>query len=63
MNRLLPTSSRSPSVLWLGLLALLAALLLPACSSTSDADNLSERPWNSPRSWETGLPAGMMEGR
>lgn len=33
------------------------------CASTADSDNLSERPWNAPKSWENGLPAGMMEGR
>lgn len=33
------------------------------CASTTDSDNLSERPWNAPKSWENGLPAGMMEGR
>lgn len=32
------------------------------CASTNE-ENLSERPWNSPKSWETGLPAGMMEER
>jgi hypothetical protein len=45
------------------LLATCACLLLPGCASTDDSENLSERPWNAPRSWETGLPAGMMEGR
>jgi len=46
--------------------ALLAAVLLAlgaGCASSRDADNLSERPWNAPRSWEHGLPAGMFEGR
>lgn len=45
------------------LLAACACLLLPGCASTEDSENLSERPWNAPRSWESGLPAGMMEGR
>ena len=44
------------------LLLLLAAVALSGCAST-ESDNLSERPWNSPKSWETGLPSGMMEGR
>ena len=46
---------------WLLLLPL-AALFLSGCAST-EAENLSERPWNSPKSWETGLPSGLMEGR
>jgi hypothetical protein len=32
------------------------------CATTED-DNLSERPWNAPKSWETGLPQQMMQGR
>ena len=32
------------------------------CAST-DPDNYSGRPWNSPKTWEGGLPAGIMEGR
>jgi len=31
--------------------------------ATADPDNVSQRPWNSPKGWETGLPAGMFEGR
>lgn len=48
---------------WLPRLALLAALvrLITGCSTNSE--NLSERPWNTPRSWETGLPSGMTEER
>ena len=44
------------------LLLLLAVLGLAGCAST-DPENLSERPWNAPKVWENGLPAGMMEGR
>ena len=29
------------------------------CANQSDTDNLSERPWNAPHQWETGLPGGM----
>jgi hypothetical protein len=47
----------------LALLAMGGCLLLTGCASTADADNVSERPWNAPRNWEGGLPAGMMEGR
>ena len=45
------------------LTAMAGCLLLAGCASTEDADNVSERPWNAPRNWEGGLPAGMMEGR
>jgi hypothetical protein len=33
------------------------------CSTTGENDNRSERPWNQPKSWETGLPGGMNERR
>jgi len=52
---------------WLALLLLpvvaASGLFLTGCASTEDAENVSERPWNAPRNWEGGLPAGMMEGR
>ncbi len=44
------------------LLLVLAALTLSGCA-TADPDNLSERPWNAPKTWENGLPSGMFEGR
>lgn len=40
----------------------LGALGLSGCAST-EPDNMSERPWNSPKGWENGLPSGMTEGR
>jgi hypothetical protein len=43
-------------------LLLLAGLGMSGCSTT-EPDNMSARPWNSPKGWETGLPAGMTEGR
>lgn len=50
MSRLVPNSR------WLFLLLLvLAGLGLGGCAST-ESDNLSERPWNAPQDWETGLP-------
>lgn len=52
---------RPVSLLFL-LLLVLASLGLNGCA-TNDPDNLSSRPWNSPKSWETGLPTGIMEGR
>jgi hypothetical protein len=44
------------------LLLTIAAFVVSGCAST-ESENLSERPWNSPKSWETGLPSGLMEGR
>lgn len=38
-------------------------LVISGCATTDDSENLSERPWNTPKSWEGGLPTGMMEGR
>ena len=47
----------------LGLLLLaVVALFLNGCA-TADPDNASARPWNSPKSWETGLPSNVFEGR
>jgi ABC-type uncharacterized transport system auxiliary subunit len=40
-----------------------AALNLAGCASTADNENYSERPWNTPKSWEHGLPSAMTEGR
>lgn len=45
------------------LLLLLAVTSLLAGCATAEPDNLSVRPWNSPKGWENGLPSGMMEGR
>jgi hypothetical protein len=45
------------------LLLLLAGLaVLTGCAST-ESENASVRPWNAPQGWESGLPAGMTEGR
>ncbi|MBE0543168.1 MAG: hypothetical protein IH623_17625 [Verrucomicrobia bacterium] len=44
------------------LLLFLAGFGAGGCATT-EPDNMSARPWNSPKSWETGLPPGMMEGR
>jgi hypothetical protein len=49
---------------WFLLLALAGlALALTGCATT-DSENASARPWNSPQGWETGgLPSSMFEGR
>lgn len=53
-----------PNVRFVLLLFLAAfALALTGCATTDEGDNASERPWNSPKSWENGLPSNMMEGR
>ena len=47
----------------LPLVVLLVAVLLSftGCASSSETDNLSGRPWNAPKGWETGLPSGMYD--
>jgi hypothetical protein len=42
-------------------LALFAILLCAGCAETEE--NLSERPWNAPKTWETGIPQAMQQGR
>lgn len=49
-------------ILWLLLLAL-AGFAGGGCETPEETQNLSERPWNNPRGWETGLPGRMNEGR
>ena len=36
------------------------ALLSTGCATT-EQENMSERPWNAPKSWEHGMPTGMMQ--
>ena len=47
---------------WLLLVIALAAIGLSGCA-TPESENISERPWNSPKGWENGLPSSMTEGR
>jgi len=42
------------------LLVAAAAFVAAGCKSE---DELSTRPWSTPKSWESGLPAGLTEGR
>ena len=51
-----------PVGLCLFLLLAVVALWTGGCA-TAEPDNLSERPWNAPKGWETGLPMGLNEGR
>lgn len=39
-----------------------ALLILPGCA-TDNPENVSALPWNTPKSWENGLPSAMTEGR
>lgn len=48
---------------WLVLILFAGAWLALSGCSTKDPENVSARPWNSPKSWEGGLPSGMFEGR
>lgn len=44
--------------------ALMAMALVSGCKTTEeDLSNSNERPWNTPKSWESGLPSSMYEGR
>jgi len=45
------------------LLFILTGLGLGAVGCRTGGDDLSERPWNTPKSWETGLPSALTEGR
>jgi hypothetical protein len=50
-------------VLWLALLLAALGVLSPGCSTTGEQENRSERPWNQPRNWETGLPSSLYDRR
>lgn len=43
-------------------MVLAAAALSVGCAGT-ESENVSVEPWNTPRSWEHGLPPAMFEGR
>ena len=44
------------------LLLALGSLWLGGCA-TDDLQSDNERPWDSPKGWENGLPSSMTEGR
>ena len=49
---------------WIFVLLLVGCVMgLAGCASTEESENASVRPWNTPRSWENGVPAGLTEGR
>jgi hypothetical protein len=56
------SAARFKKPAWCYLFLLLAGFLFGGCAST-DPSNESVRPWNAPKDWENGMPAGMMEGR
>ena len=41
----------------------LAVLVLNGCRTGDEPENVSERPWNSPKGWEYGIPGMSNEGR
>jgi hypothetical protein len=45
------------------LVAALAGIFVSMGCATTDPESVSERPWNAPKNWETGLPTGMMNPR
>lgn len=47
---------------WFGILLAAASLWLVMGCAT-DSDVTETRPWTTPKSWESGLPSAMTEGR
>ena len=55
---------RKFSPVFLMLLLLAVVVSGTGCATTDDERaDVSERPWNTPKTWETGLPPGMMNPR
>ena len=48
---------------WLLVVAAIGGWLVVSGCASTDTENESERPWNSPHMWEHGLPPEMMQGR
>ena len=48
--------------LWILLSVILLSTVAAGCS-TPDSQRLSERPWNSPKGWEHGIPQSLLEPR
>jgi len=53
----------SRAVKWFCLIALAAVVAGLSGCATEDPQNASVRPWNSPQSWEGGLPVDMGQHR
>ncbi len=45
------------------ILLALGSTVLGMVGCRTGGDDLSERPWNTPKSWENGLPSALTEGR
>ena len=45
------------------LFALIVGWMVTGCATPETTDNEASRPWNAPRSWETGLPGFQNERR
>ncbi len=41
----------------------LAGVVSSLAGCRTGGDDLSEQPWNKPKSWENGLPSALTEGR
>jgi hypothetical protein len=54
---------RLSKTLVLAFWAAVVILGFSGCASTADNENASVRPWNAPKTWETGIPSSMTEGR
>lgn len=54
---------KSISKAFLFALTVLTLAFVTGCSGTEERSDLDEKPWNAPKSWETGIPQGMMQGR
>ena len=45
-------------------LSVVGLVALTGCKTTEeDMSNSNERPWNTPKNWESGLPSSIYEGR
>jgi len=46
---------------WAFLLLLAVGMLSWVGCASTESENMSERPWNTPQTWENGLPSGMLD--
>lgn len=45
------------------LVVLVVGFVFSGCKTPDDVDNETSRPWNAPRSWETGIPGFQQDRR